>query len=101
MLGCRYHGIPVTGLEHLAEHDAATHRVSQLLRPSCASLTMPDAPGRPTTWGGSPERVLGDSRQRHYVIDVGRLVPLSVRKPEAFIHKQLSRRVSELPIPSY
>lgn len=87
----------MTDREHLAEYEAAAHLALQLAGGIVCTIDEPDPPGHQSRAGGMPDWVFEDSRQQRYVIEVGRLVPPSVRKLEAFILKQISRPVGELP----
>ncbi len=87
----------MTEREHLAEHDAAAHVASQLARGIVCTVDEPDAPGHRSRSDGMPDWVFEDSHQQRYVIEVGRLVPPSVRNLEAFILKKISRPVGDLP----
>ncbi len=87
----------MTDREHLAEHDAAAHVARQLAGGIVCTVDEPDAPGHQSRPGGMPDWVFEDSRQHRYVIEVGRLVPPSVRKLESFILDQISRSVGDLP----
>ncbi len=90
-------GTDVACREYFAEHDAAAQLGYQLAGGIVCIVDKPDAPGRQSRPGGRPDWVFEDSRQQRYVIEVGRLVPPTVRELEAVILKGITRPLGELP----